>query len=282
MSKFIEFYQYIPFQINPEIVWIGPFSFGWYAMMYLVAFLVVYFLLKKRLALGEGKLSKSQLFDFLIFCFIGVVVGARLGYVFFYNFFYYISNPLAIISPFDLSTGNLVGIYGMSYHGGLIGAIIFAIIFTRRNKLKFWDLIDFSVPAIPAGYFFGRLGNFLNGELYGRVTEKWWGMYFPDDELHLLRHPSQLYEAFLEGIVVFIFLWTIRNSKVFQGKLAAIYLCAYATARFFGEFYREPDSQIGFLFFGLTLGQIFSVIMFFSGLGIMFWKKIKKWYNVKR
>lgn len=276
MSKFLEFYQYIPFQINPEIIRIGPFSFGWYAMMYLVAFLVVYFLLKKRLALGEGKLSKSQLFDFLIFCFIGVVVGARLGYVFFYNSSYYISNQLSIISPFDLSTGNLVGIYGMSYHGGLIGAIIFAIIFTRRNKLNFWDLIDFSVPAIPAGYFFGRLGNFLNGELYGRMTEKWWGMYFPDDELHLLRHPSQIYEAFLEGFLVFILLWKIRNNEFFREKISAIYLCAYAVARFFGEFYREPDSQIGFLFFGLTMGQILSLAMFFSGMVIMFWKKKRK------
>ena len=276
MNKFLEFYQYLPYQLNPEIIRISSFSFGWYALMYLVAFLVVWLILKKRLRLGEGNLSQDQLFDFLFFGFIGVVIGGRLGYIFFYNFAYYFANPLAIISPFDQATGALVGIYGMSYHGGLIGVIIFGIIFARRNKFNFWTLVEFAIPAIPAGYFFGRMGNFLNGELYGRVTEKWWGMYFPDDEFQLLRHPSQLYEAFLEGVLIFILLWTIRNKKNVQGKLVAIYLCSYSTARFIGEFYREPDEQIGMLFGGLTMGQILSLGMFFGGLTIVFWKKMKK------
>ncbi len=297
MSNWLEFYQRIPFYINPEIVRIGSFAIGWYAIMYIVAFFVVYGLLKKRLRLGEGQdlfqniplqKNKKIIFDFLLFCFLGLIIGGRLGYVFFYNFSYYFSHPLTIISPLDLSTGKLIGIYGMSYHGGLIGALIAGIFFVRKYKISFWKMADFVIPAIPLGYFFGRMGNFLNGELYGRATEKWWGMYFPSSavetrliaslqtnaSLHL-RHPSQLYEAFLEGIILFIIFWSIRNKKIFQGKFLALYLIGYALMRFVGEFYRQPDEQISFLFNSLTLGQLFSLIMFLSGLALFFWRKNK-------
>jgi phosphatidylglycerol:prolipoprotein diacylglycerol transferase len=260
--------------------------------MYLVAFSVVFRLLKKRLRLGEGedvfksscleknitakdKLQKKQelLLDFLFFCFLGAVIGGRLGYVFFYDFSFYLAHPLAIISPFDSGTGELIGIYGMSYHCGLIGALSFALFFARKHGLNFWALSDFVVPVIPAGYFFGRVGNFFNGELYGRATEAWFGMYFPSDILGILRHPSQLYEAFLEGFLLFLFFWNIRNKKELQGKFLALYLMGYATMRFLGEFFREPDAQIGFLLGKFTLGQLFSVGMLLGGLLLLFTKK---------
>jgi phosphatidylglycerol---prolipoprotein diacylglyceryl transferase len=229
----------------------------------------------------KNKLQKKQeaIFDFLLFCFLGVIIGGRLGYVFFYNFSFYFSNPLAIISPFDFGTGELIGIYGMSYHGGLVGVIIATLIFIKKYKLNFWALTDFVIPAIPAGYFFGRIGNFLNGELYGRATRSWLGMYFPssveaqDLASSQLRHPSQLYEAFLEGFLLFLFFWFWKNEKKLQGKFLALYLIGYAMARFFGEFFREPDAQIGFLFGNLTLGQLFSLGMFLAGLGLCFMKK---------
>jgi len=205
-----------------------------------------------------------------------------LGYVLFYNLPFYLAHPLAIISPFDLETGAFVGIYGMSYHGGLLGVLCAVIIFVKKYKIDFWDLADFLIPAIPAGYFFGRLGNFLNGELYGRATDSWFGMYFSNDNFGLLRHPSQLYEAFLEGLVLFAIFWPGRNRKKWQGKFLALYFIAYAVARFLGEFFREPDLQIGFIYLCAdakfcvsTLGQLFSLGMFFIGGGILFWKKKK-------
>ena len=194
----------------------------------------------------------------------------------FYNFSFYFSHPLTIISPFDYSTGKFIGIYGMSYHGGFLGIILASAFFVKKYKLNFWKLADLVIPAIPLGYFFGRVGNFLNGELYGRVTNVWWGMYFPSDASGLLRHPSQLYEAFFEGAVLFLIFWKIRNWKFFQEKFLAVYFLGYAIARFFGEFFRQPDEQIGFLFGNLTLGQLFSLGMLAIGLFLFFIKNKKR------
>ena len=289
MAIFLKFYQHIPEKINPDFLQIGFLSVNWYAVMYLVAFLVVFGLLKKRLKLGEGKkifqnigkenfgkekdnLQRKQYFmlNFLLFCFLGLIIGGRLGYVLFYNFSFYYAKPWAIISPFDWQTGEFIGIYGMSYHGGLVGAIISGLIFAKKNKINFLTLVDFAIPAIPAGYFFGRIGNFLNGELYGRMTNSQGGMFFPNDEQRVLRHPSQLYEAFLEGFLLFVFFWFWRNEKKLQGEFLALYFIAYALVRFGGEFFREPDAQIGFLFWKLTLGQLFSIGMFLIGLILFF------------
>ncbi|MFZ2188380.1 MAG: prolipoprotein diacylglyceryl transferase [Candidatus Moraniibacteriota bacterium] len=289
MNNFLQFYQHIPEQINPEIIHVGFFSVGWYSVMYLAAFFVVFRLLKLRLRLGEGeelfkntlgvdgknKLKKQEglILDFLYFCFLGVVIGGRLGYVLFYNLPFYLAHPLAIISPFDLATGELVGIYGMSYHGGLIGVLLATSLFVRFYKLNFWVLSDFIVPAIPAGYLFGRIGNFLNGELYGRVTDMWIGMYFSSDVLGALRHPSQLYEAVLEGFLLFWIFWKIRNKKIVRGKLLGLYLIGYAFARFIGEFFREPDTQMGFFWGYFTLGQLFSFAMLVGGLVFVFYER---------
>jgi phosphatidylglycerol:prolipoprotein diacylglycerol transferase len=239
------------------------------------------------------RFRKEQLLDLLLYIFIGLLIGARLGYVLFYNLSYYIQNPLAIVSPFDPLTHQFVGIYGMSYHGGLLGAILAAWIFSKKYKIypveyceavasktlfhrvNFWNLANFVAPAIPAGYFFGRIGNFLNGELYGRITDKFWGMYFPTGGVYL-RHPSQLYEAFLEGLVLFLILWPLRNKGKFKSHLFIIYILGYAGARFILEFFREPDPQIGFILGFFTLGQILSLLMMMAAGAFFLFQKHHK------
>jgi len=294
MGFFLNLYQRLPFYINPIAFQIGSFQIHWYSLMYLAAFLVVYLLLIYRIKKKEGEYDKNFILNFLIYAIIGLLIGARLGYVLFYNLPFYISHPLTIISPFDIS-GNYVGISGMSYFGGVIGVILAGIIFVyfrssasldqndpnlpagKAGKPSFSDnffmLADFIVPAIPAGYFFGRIGNFLNGELYGRITQKPWGMYFPADPTGFLRHPSQLYEAFFEGLVIFIILWTIRNKSKFNGQLLLVYFFLYGFSRFFIEFFREPDPQIGLVFGFLTLGQMFSLLLMVIAIATYFFKK---------
>lgn len=284
MNTFLYQYQHLLYYLNPTAFSIRSFSVGWYSLMYLAAFLAVYFLLKYRIRKNElpaedGNFNPEKLLDFLLFIFLGLIIGARLGYVIFYNPVYYLHHLLEIISPFD-GAGNFIGLYGMSYHGGLIGVVIAAWIFCRKNKINFLNLANWAVPAIPAGYFFGRIGNFLNGELYGRVTEKFWGMYFPSDYSGYLRHPSQLYEAFLEGILLFLILWPLRNNEKVKNNLLALYLIGYALARITAEFFRMPDEQIGYIFGFLTLGQILSFLMLIFGVGLIFYgRKRKKWYN---
>ncbi|MBU2028412.1 prolipoprotein diacylglyceryl transferase [Patescibacteria group bacterium] len=276
MENFLQFYQKLPLRINSMALDIGFFHISWYALMYLVGFAVVYHLLLWRIKKKEGVWSKENIQEFLLAAFLGVIIGGRLGYVFFYNLPFYLANPLAIISPF--SEGQWTGIYGMSYHGGLIGVFIATWFFCRRNEFNFFSLADFIIPAVPAGYFFGRIGNFFNGELFGRITQKNLGMYFPGETL--LRHPSQLYEAFFEGIILFLILWTLRNGIKYKGRLFHVscfilYILGYAGFRFGIEFFRQPDEQIGFLFGFLTLGQILSlgmVLMAFLALGI--WRKM--------
>ena len=279
MSHWLYFYQHIPFHLSPTAFSIKGFSVDWYSLTYIIGFITVYLLLKYRIKKKENtfEFSFQKLLDFLFFAFAGLLLGGRLGYVFFYNFSYYFKNPLAIISPIDPVTHDFIGIYGMSYHGGLIGVVLFSWIFTKIYKVNFYKLANFIIPAVPAGYFFGRIGNFFNGELYGRVTSKPWGMYFSSDPVGILRHPSQVYEAILEGIVIFFFLWIIRNKINFQNKLLGIYLISYAVFRIIVEFFREPDPQIGYIFSFLTLGQILSLLMMLLGvLLVVYSKKNKK------
>lgn len=276
MKNIFEYYQGIPLNIDPIAFSIGSFAINWYSLMYITAFVCVYLLLQLRINKKEIAYSKVFLTDFLLFIAIGVLIGGRLGYVFLYNPTYYWHNWWAIFSPYDFSTERLTGIYGMSYHGGVIGVAVAAWVFARHKKIDFWQLLDFVIPAIPAGYFFGRIGNFLNLELYGRVTENWSGMYFPlwTGAGELLRYPSQLFEAFLEGALLFIILWSIRNKNKFGGYLTALYLVGYGSVRIIGEFFREPDRQIGFIGDYFTLGQLLSTIMIVVGAGIYFRKKV--------
>ncbi len=260
------FYQNLPVHINPIALKIGFFSLTWYSLMYLVTFIIIYLLLKWRVK-NDSKIFPDfvlvfkNIENFFVYAIIGIIIGARLGYVFFYDPHFFLQNPWQIISPFN-AEGNFVGIYGLSYHGGLIGIIIASIFFAKKYEVNFWRLADFIVPAIPLGYFFGRLGNFFNGELYGRLTEKSWGMYFLDENSNImLRHPSQLYEALFEGIVLFLILWLLRNNRRIMGKLLPFYIFLYGLFRFVIEFFREPDSQIGLILGFLSLGQIFSLVM---------------------
>jgi len=278
MGGILNWYQQLPYYIKPIAFQIGFFSVRWYSLMYLAAFATVYLLLIFRLKHKEGSYSESLISSFLIYAIIGLLVGARIGYVLFYNFPYYLSHPLEIILPVSVTNYGIrvTGIYGMSYFGGLIGIILAGYIFSKKQKQNFWKLADFVIPAIPAGYFFGRIGNFLNGELYGRATQKFWGMYFPADLSGVLRHPSQLYEAFFEGLVIFIILWSVRNKSKFPGQLLLAYLFLYGFSRFQIEFFREPDHQIGLMFSFLTLGQIFSVALILAVMVIYFFKKYDK------
>ena len=244
MNNWLYLYQHIPYHLNPVAFPVFGLPVDWYSLMYLVGFLTVYLLLSYRIKKGEFSQNTDILLDLMLVVFAGLLIGGRLGYVLFYNFNYYLAHPLEIISPFDTG-GNFIGIYGMSYHGALLGALLAGWIYVKNKKLNFWRWANFVAPAIPAGYFFGRIGNFINGELYGRATDKLWGMYFPGDPSGLLRHPSELYEAGLEGLSLFLILWSLRNNEKYKNHLLVLYIIGYATLRIVAEFFREPDAQIG-------------------------------------
>jgi phosphatidylglycerol---prolipoprotein diacylglyceryl transferase len=268
----ISWWQHIPERISPIFMEIGPLTIHYYGLLYCTAILTAYFLALYRLK-NESfshSYSKATIENFFMWIILGVIIGGRLGYVIFYNFLYYFKHPLEIFLPFSFSGGfHITGISGMSYHGGLIGAVFAGILFCRKYDINFWYLTDFLIPGVPLGYTFGRLGNFINGELYGRATSVSWGMYFPTDQLNKLRHPSQLYEAFLEGLFLFLVLWGLRRKKKYKGSLLAIYIFGYGLVRLVIEFYRAPDAHIGYIFGVFTLGQIFCLVMMAVG-GIMF------------
>jgi phosphatidylglycerol:prolipoprotein diacylglycerol transferase len=276
-EQFISTWQHIPEHIKPYIFKIGEFQLRYYGLMYIVAFAIVYMLSLYRLKKEDYNYSRTAVEKYFVWAILGLMIGARFGYALFYNIGYYAAQPLEIILPFSFSGGfHFTGLAGMSYHGGLIGVIIATAMFCRKYRLKFWEFVDFLVPSIPLGYTFGRIGNFINGELYGRATSSPWGMYFPLDFTNQLRHPSQLYEALLEGIFLFVVLWSIRRIRPFDGFYLSLYLIGYGMVRFFIEFVREPDSHIG-LFLGLiSLGQILCLIMILGGAGLFLFRKTAK------
>ena len=269
MSDFVNFWQHLPSRIDPNIFQIGSFQVRYYSLMYIVAFALTYFLVVYRLQKEKFPYTRETIQDFMLWAIIGVILGGRLGYVLFYNFEYYLRHPSEIFLPFDFSHGiRFVGISGMSYHGGLVGLIAAAVIFCRKYRIAFWNMADLFAPAVPLGYTFGRIGNFINGELWGRATTVPWGMYFPLDGSGLLRHPSQLYEAFFEGVLLFAVLWGLREKRYFEGFFVALYVAGYGLVRFFIEFYREPDAQLGFVLGSLSMGQVLSLLMVMVGVVI--------------
>lgn len=273
MNELINLWQHLPEHIRPYIFQVGQFQVRYYGLMYIVAFTVFYLLSVYRLKHEKFSYSKSDVENYFTWAILGLLVGARMGYVFFYNFSYYISNPLEIILPFSFSDGfHFTGLAGMSYHGGLIGVLFSSSIFCRKYKINFWQFGDFLVPSIPLGYTFGRIGNFINGELYGRITTAPWGMYFPLDMSGKLRHPSQLYEALFEGVLLFIIFWGIRKKRLFDGIFLSLYFIAYGSVRFFIEFVRDPDPQVGLFLGFVTMGQILCLLMILTGAGIFFWR----------
>ena len=275
----IDWWQNLPSQMSPVMFSLGAISIHWYSVMYIVAFAVTYFLLMNRIKKDEITLTKDQIGDFATWAILGTILGGRLGYVLFYDFGYFISHPLEIFLPIDPETGAFTGISGMSYHGGAAGVIISSWLYARKNSLGFLKMIDTIVPAVPIAYTFGRIGNFINGELYGRVTSLSLGMYFPSAPTVELRHASQLYEALFEGIILFAILWPLRNKfNDKPGSLIGIYLIGYGVFRFFIEFAREPDAHLGFVFLSFSMGQLlcFSMII----IGTVFMVLGKKFKNM--
>jgi phosphatidylglycerol:prolipoprotein diacylglycerol transferase len=273
IEEFWSWWQHLPENISPVIFQIGWFKLQYYGVMYVVAFALTFFLVLLRIKREErfSEFSVAQIKDLTTYIILGLIVGARLGYVIFYNLSYYLRHPLEIILPFSFSNGfTFTGISGMSYHGGLLGVLLAAWLYLRKAGLNFRVALDLYVPAIPLGYTFGRLGNFINGELYGRVTTAPIGMYFPLAPTKELRHPSQLYEAFFEGIFLFAILWSIRKIKIPRGAFFAIYLIGYGTVRFFIEYFREPDAHLGFVLFSFSMGQVLCALMIAGGI-ILYW-----------
>jgi phosphatidylglycerol:prolipoprotein diacylglycerol transferase len=254
----------IPYpKINPEIVRVGPFAIRWYGVMYLLGFAASYLLVKYQIKKKELKLPKDFLDGLYSYVIIGLLLGARLGYVIFYDLPSYIRHPIEI---FEVWHG------GMSFHGGLIGCIIAGILFSRKFKIDFWKTADLVIVTAPIGLGLGRLGNFINGELYGRVTDVPWAMVFPAGG-PLPRHPSQLYEFFLEGVVLFVILWKLKDRDFKSGMLTAFFLILYGVFRFSVEFFRQPDVQLGFILGPLTMGQILSSAMILFGVLLYFYRK---------
>ena len=284
MEAFWHWWQHLPEHMDPVIFRIGSFKLQYYGLMYLVAFGITYALISYRIKKEDRwDLSKDHLQGLLTAMIIGLVIGARIGYVLFYNLAYYLEHPLEIILPVSFNGGvHFTGISGMSYHGGLICTIIAAGWYIRKNDLNFKAMADLCIPCIPVAYAFGRLGNFINGELWGRTTDVPWGMYFLTGD-HVLRHPSQLYEAFGEGILLFFILWPLRNKVRTPGAMLPLYLIGYGAIRFIIEYFRQPDEQfrqpgeqIGFVFLNLSMGQLLCLAMILAGaLLLLYLKKLQ-------
>ncbi len=270
VEEFWSWWQHLPQTIDPVIFSIGSFKLQYYGLMYIVAFAITFVLVLYRIKREDRfEVTSDQIKDLTTYMILGLVIGARLGYVLFYNLSYYLEHPLEIVLPFSFSNGvAFTGISGMSYHGGLIGTILSAWLYIRKAGLDLWQMADLYLPAIPLGYTFGRLGNFINGELFGRVTTASIGMYFPMAETRELRHPSQLYEAFFEGVFLFAILWSIRKVNLPKGAMLALYLIGYGTVRFFIEYYRQPDAHLGFVFLSFSMGQILCALMIVAGVAL--------------
>jgi phosphatidylglycerol:prolipoprotein diacylglycerol transferase len=275
MTDFWTWWQHLPQHISPVIFQIGSFKLQYYGLMYLVAFGITYALVLYRLRHEERfAVSSEQVNDLTTVIILGLMIGARLGYVVFYNLPYFLRHPLEIVLPFEFSDGiTFTGISGMSYHGGVLGILVAAWLYTRRNGIALRDMADLYVPCIPLGYTFGRIGNFINGELFGRATTAPIGMFFPLAPDKVLRHPSQLYEAFFEGIFLFAVMWSIRKVRAPRGAMLGFYLIGYGLVRFFIEFYREPDAHIGFVVSVLSMGQLLCAGMIAAGLLLVLYLK---------
>jgi len=267
----MEYWNHIYEHFNPVALDLGFISIHWYGIMYILALLTALWFAKWIIKKDNMPIAEETIDAYFIWIEVGIILGARIWYIFFYdpNTSYYLSHPWQIFNPF--SNGEFVGIRGMSYHGAVVGAAIGSYLFARRNPGQIYKILDVVALSVPVGFVFGRIGNFLNQELVGRVTEVPWGIYVQDSTTHalLLRHPSQLYEGFLEGIVIAILIYLYRHHRKFDGALIGIYGILYGTARFIVEFWREPDVQLGYLYGGwLTMGQLQSLVMILISIGV--------------
>lgn len=266
--------------IDPIAFSLGPVQVHWYGIMYLLGFGIAWWLGQRRRAAGRLPVTRDEFSDLCFYLMLGVILGGRIGYMVFYNTAELIAHPLSLIRVWE---------GGMSFHGGLLGVLVAGLIWTRRHKLNYFDAIDFVAPLVPIGLGLGRLGNFIGGELWGRHTDAPWGMIFPRaldaldktrDELHAMylagalngeaRHPSQLYEFCLEGLVLFTVLWLYSRKPRPRYAVSGLFALLYGLFRFCVEFVREPDVQLGYLAFDwLTMGQILSLPLILVGLFLL-------------
>ncbi len=248
--------------INPIALDLGPIKIRWYGVSYVVAIFIGWWLLRYRAA-KRGNWSYDQVADMVFYAAVGVIVGGRLGSVLFYNFPYFSAHPLAIFEIWD---------GGMSFHGGLIGVLVALALFARANGRTFFEVSDFLAPVVPVGLGSGRIGNFINGELWGTPSNLPWAMVFPDPRAGgIPRHPSQIYEALLEGLVLFIVLWWFSARPRPRMAVSGLFLLLYGVFRFSVEFVRQPDANLGYLAWGwLTMGQVLSAPMIVAG-AVLLW-----------
>ena len=252
----------LPFpNIDPVFLRLGPLQFRWYGLMYLLGLAIAYFLIKARAAARNVVLAKEHLYDLIVYAAIGVFLGGRLGYTLFYNFSYYLDHPLKILAVWE---------GGMSFHGGLLGTIVALWLFCRRRGLAVYSIADLAALPSPIGLGLGRIGNFINGELYGRPTDVPWCMVFPAGGPQC-RHPSQLYEATLEGVVLFALLWVISRMPTPPGTVFWSFITGYGLCRVVVEFFREPDLHIGFVLGPFSMGQVLSAPMLLLGAFMVAW-----------
>lgn len=255
--------------IDPVLIEIGPFAIRWYALAYIAGLFGGTWYMRRLVKKSPALMSPEHADDFLIWALIGIILGGRLGYVLFYKPAYYLSNPGEILMTWE---------GGMSFHGGLIGVTLAIILFARKIRIDKWYVGDTVSCAVPIGLFLGRLANFVNGELYGRMApDVSWAMAFPGGG-PIPRHPSQLYEAFLEGLVLFVILhilWRQDTIRKRPGIITGVFCSGYAISRIIVEFFREPDRHLGFLTFGLTMGQILSGALLVFGL-VVIWRSLKR------
>jgi phosphatidylglycerol---prolipoprotein diacylglyceryl transferase len=251
-------------QIDPVIVQFGPFAVRWYALAYIVSLVLGWRLVRALVRLPPAVATPVQVDDFLTWAVLGVVLGGRLGYVLFYQPWTYLAHPLHILAVWE---------GGMSFHGGMLGVAIAIVVFCRRKSIPLLGFADRISIVAPMGLGLGRLANFINGELWGRPAPDWlpWAMIFPRADM-LPRHPSQIYQALLEGLLLFLLMIALSRREELRrrfGLLTGVFLCGYAVARIIGEFFRQPDAFLGFLAFGATMGQVLSLPMFLVGLWLV-------------
>lgn len=246
--------------IDPVFLSIGPLQFRWYGLMYILAFVASYFILRAEIRRKQLPLTTDDVADLVFYGAMGVVLGGRLGYILFYNLSFYLANPLRLFAVWE---------GGMSFHGGFLGVISAFVLYARKKRVSFWVLIDMAAQCAPVGLGLGRIGNFINGELYGKETNVPWGIIFPGGG-ETPRHPSQLYEAFLEGLLLFLIVRFAARRSSATGVAGWTFVAGYGLFRFIVEFFRQPDAQLG-TFLGLfSMGQLLSLPMFLLGSVMVF------------
>ena len=255
--------------IDPVAIRFGPLAVHWYGLMYLLGFAGCWRLGVHRARMPHVAWPEPRVGDLLFYAAMGVIAGGRIGYTLFYNLTEFLANPLVMLRIWE---------GGMSFHGGLLGVIAAMLLFAKRNQIAFFEVADFAAVLVPFGLFTGRIGNFVNGELWGKPTELPWGMVFQSAQDGLPRHPSQLYEALLEGALLFALLWWFGLKGRPRMAISGLFLVLYATFRFSIEFVRVPDAQIGYLAWGwLTEGQVLSVPMALTGEALLiaaYWRRL--------